>query len=157
MNQPNGIIVDPDLAAQRANALLESEIQSRIGAVRMLAQRQNALDAAIADYETAWQSASRVGWSEDKLRDIGLRSPETSPAPVGRRSAVSVEQPPTFSAAAPIATIPQVAQTPMAPAASTSAPAPAPTIAPVVHLAPPILAMPPTLVAPFPETVDFAR
>ncbi|MFI5061222.1 MAG: hypothetical protein ACHP7F_07230 [Actinomycetales bacterium] len=155
MNQSNGIIVDPEIAAQRANVLLESEIQSRIGAVRLLAQRQNALDEATAEYETAWQSASRVGWSEDKLRDIGLRSPETSPAPAGRRSSTSTEQPPASSSAAPAASIPQVVQTPVAPAASTSAPIP--TFAPVVHLAPPTLATPPTLAASFPETVDSAR
>ena len=86
VNHPNGISVDPDMAAQRANALLESEIKASIGSVRELAQRLNALDAAILEYEVAWHAATQAGWTEDKLRDIGLHSPESSPALAGRRS-----------------------------------------------------------------------
>lgn len=92
MNQPYGIALDPDMAAQRATALLESEIKARIDAVRSLAQRLNALNAAIAEYETAWQSATQAGWSEDKLLDIGLRAPDASMAVAGRRAAPVAEQ-----------------------------------------------------------------
>ncbi|MFF1876638.1 hypothetical protein [Leifsonia sp. NPDC058230] len=116
MNQPYGIAVDPDAAAQRANALLESEIKARIDAVRAAAQRLNALNAAIAEYETAWQSATQAGWTEDKLRDVGLRSPDTLPAFAGRRVAAPAEQSPTIapvvqlSPPAPVAPLANAAQ-----------------------------------------------
>ena len=87
MNTPYGISVDPDMAAQRANALLESEIKARIGAVRELAQRMNALDAAILEYEVAWQAAKQAGWSDDRLREIGLHSPDETAPVTGRRAA----------------------------------------------------------------------
>ena len=115
MNQQYGIAVDPEQAASRANVLMESEIKARIDAVRQLAQRQNGLDAAVAEYETAYQAATRAGWSEDKLRDIGLRSPESVSAGAGRRSAPG-EQAPTMAS---------VVQLP-APASFTPAQAPAP-------------------------------
>ena len=114
MNQQYGIAVDPEQAASRANVLMESEIKARIDAVRQLAQRQNGLDAAAAEYETAYQAATRAGWSEDKLRDIGLRSPESASAGAGRRSAPA-EQAPAMAS---------VVQLP-APASVTPAQAPA--------------------------------
>ena len=108
MNTPYGISVDPDMAAQRANALLESEIKARIGAVRELAQRMNALDAAILEYEVAWQAAKQAGWSDDRLREIGLHSPdETSPV-TGRRAAAAASSAPAPAAApAPVSAAPQ--------------------------------------------------
>ncbi|WP_431278878.1 hypothetical protein [Leifsonia poae] len=114
MNQNYGTAVDPDMAAQRANALLESEIKARIEAVRGLAQRQVALDTAIAEYESAWQSAAQAGWTEDKLRDIGLRAPEPSTPFAGRRAAAPEEQ------SAPMAPVVQLA--PPVPVAAPVAP-----------------------------------
>ncbi len=111
MNQPYGISVDPEMAAQRANTLLESEIKGRIDAVRDLAQRLNALDAAILEYEVAWHAASQAGWSDEKLRDIGLHSPEGSPAVAGRRAAVPSEPTPA------VAPVVQLAPVQLAPAA----------------------------------------
>lgn len=125
MNQNYGHAVDPDLAAQRANVLMESEIKARIDAVRELAQRQNSLEAALLEYETAYQAATRAGWQEDKLRDIGLRAPESSADLGGRRAAPS----------APAAPAPAAQQAP-APAQPASAPQ-APSLAPVVQLTPP--------------------
>ena len=122
MNQPYGIAVDPDTAAQRANALLESEIRARIDSVRGLAQRLNALNAATAEYETAWQSATQAGWSEDKLRDIGLRSPDASPALAGRRTAAPTEQSSTM---APVVQLsPSTLVAPSAPSAPVAPVAP---------------------------------
>ena len=115
-----GISVDPDMAAQRANALLETEIQARIGAVRELALRMNALDAAILEYELAWQSAKQAGWSDDRLREIGLHSPdETSPV-TGRRAAASSSAPSPAPVAqpsnvAPIVQLPTPVAAPIAP------------------------------------------
>lgn len=152
MNHPNGISVDPDMAAQRANALLESEIKARIGSVRELAQRLNALDAAILEYEVAWHSATQAGWTEDKLRDIGLHSPESSPAVAGRRSTGSPAEPvsslapaPAPVAVAPAAAAP-VAAAPVAPVPVAAAPsAPSPSIAPVVQLSSVSALTPPSL------------
>lgn len=92
MNQQFASAVDPEQAASRANVLMESEIKARIDAVRQLAQRQNALDAAVAEYESAYQTATRAGWTEDKLRDVGLRAPEASSV-AGRRSAPAEQAP----------------------------------------------------------------
>lgn len=147
MNHPNGISVDPDMAAQRANALLESEIKARIGSVRELAQRLNALDAAILEYEVAWHSATQAGWTEDKLRDIGLHSPESSPAVAGRRSTGSPAEPASSLAAAPapVAGAPAAAA-PVAPVPVAAAPsAPSPSIAPVVQLSSVSALTPPSL------------
>lgn len=124
MTQPYGA-VDPETAAERAHVLLESEITARLDAVRDLAKRLNDLDAAIAAYLTAWQGATRAGWTESTLADIGLRSPESLPSPSGRRAADSV---------APVSVAPPVAP---AAAAPTGAPTVAPTLAPVVALTPP--------------------
>ena len=118
MTQPYGA-VDPETAAERAHVLLESEITARLDAVRDLAKRLNDLDAAIADYVSGWQSATRAGWTESTLTDIGLRSPESLPTPSGRRAAEST-----------------TASSTSAPSAPTSAPA-SPTLAPVVALTPP--------------------
>lgn len=122
MTQPYGA-VDPETAAERAHVLLESEITARLDAVRDLAKRLNDLDAAIAGYLSAWQGATRAGWTESTLADIGLRSPESLPSPSGRRAADGVAPAP---AAAPAAS-----------ASTASAPTGAPTLAPVVALAPP--------------------
>ena len=119
-----GISVDPDMAAQRANALLESEIKARIGAVRELAQRMNALDAAILEYEVAWQAAKQAGWSDDRLREIGLHSPDESSPATGRRAAAGASAPAGAPAPAP------VAQPSMAPVVQLPTPVPAP-VAPV--------------------------
>ncbi|MEY9953981.1 hypothetical protein [Leifsonia sp. EB34] len=119
MNPSNGTTVDPETAAERAHVLLESEINARLGAVRELAKRLNDLDSAIAEYVCAWQTAQRAGWTAGKLSDIGLRAPESLPAPNGRRSTDS-----TDAASAP--------STPAAPAAPAS-----PALAPVVALTPP--------------------
>lgn len=87
MNLQNAGPVNPDAAAQRAQLLLQSEINARVDAVRELAKRLNAVDAALADYESAWQFATRTGWSEGTLRDIGLRAPGSSPERSPRRAA----------------------------------------------------------------------
>ncbi|MFE4949527.1 hypothetical protein ACFQ9V_05405 [Leifsonia sp. NPDC056665] len=115
MNPTFGTTVDPEKAAERAHVLLESEITARLDAVRDLAKRLNDLDTAIADYLAAWQTAQRAGWTEGTLSDIGLRAPESLPAPSGRRSVDSAE-----------------AGAPAAPATSSS-----PALAPVVALTPP--------------------
>lgn len=120
MNQPYGA-VDPETAAERAHVLLESEITARLDAVRDLAKRLNDLDAAIADYLSAWQSAARAGWTENTLADIGLRSPESLPSPSGRRTADTV------------------APAPSTPATASPTPAATPTLAPVVALTPPLV------------------
>ncbi len=113
-----GISVDPDMAAQRANALLESEIKARIGAVRELAQRMNALDAAILEYEVAWQAAKQAGWSEERLREIGLHSPDESSPVSGRRAAAGAPAPAPvsqLSAVAPVVQLPTPVPAPVAP------------------------------------------
>lgn len=115
MNPTFGTTVDPEKAAERAHVLLESEITARLDAVRDLAKRLNDLDTAIADYLAAWQTAQRAGWTEGTLSDIGLRAPESLPAPSGRRSVDSTE-----------------AAAPAAPASPSS-----PALAPVVALTPP--------------------
>jgi hypothetical protein len=109
------------MAAQRANALLESEIKARIGAVRELAQRMNALDAAVLEYEVAWQAAKQAGWSDDRLREIGLHSPDESTPVPGRRAAAGTSAPAAQSASG------------IAPAAP-AVPAASPSVAPVVQL-----------------------
>jgi hypothetical protein len=114
VNQPYENAVDADMAAHRATALLESEIKARIESVRSLAQLFNALNAAIAEYETAWQSAGQAGWSEDKLLGIGLRAPDRS-AVAGRRAAPAAEQSSTM---APVVHLSQPA--PAAPYADTA-------------------------------------
>lgn len=119
MNQPYGTAVDPEKAAERAHVLLESEITARLDAVRDLAKRLNDLDSAIADYLSAWQLATRAGWTENTLADIGLRSPESLPAPSGRRAADATP-----------------AAAPSIPAPSGSVPS-SPALAPVVALTPP--------------------
>lgn len=136
MNPSNGTTVDPEAAAERAHVLLESEINARLGAVRELAKRLNDLDSAIADYVSAWQAAQRAGWTAGKLSDIGLRAPESLPAPNGRRSADSTEAdsaPAAPAAPASPALAPVVALTPpptpaSAPLASAPAFGPAPTL-----------------------------
>lgn len=125
MTQPFGA-VDPETAAERAHVLLESEITARLDAVRELARRLNGLDAAIADYLSAWQSATRAGWTDNTLADICLRAPESLPTPSGRRAA---------DAGAPAAPSP------------SASPSSAPTLAPVVALTPPP-APPSTVTAP---------
>jgi hypothetical protein len=94
------------MAAQRANVLLETEIKTRIDKVRELASRLNALDAAIVEYEAAWQAASQAGWSEEKLRDIGLRTPDASSVSTPRRAAAPEDQPSTM---APVVQLPSPA------------------------------------------------
>ena len=115
MNPSNGTTVDPEKAAERAHVLLEHEITARLDAVRELAKRLNDLDSAIADYVSAWQVAQRAGWTDGTLSDIGLRAPESLPAPSGRRSADT-----------------ETASAPAAPATPSS-----PALAPVVALTPP--------------------
>ena len=115
MNPTFGTTVDPEKAAERAHVLLESEITARLDAVRDLAKRLNDLDTAISDYLGAWQTAQRAGWTESTLSDIGLRAPESLPAPSGRRSADATET-----------------AAPAAPATPSS-----PALAPVVALTPP--------------------
>ncbi len=136
MNNPYGISVDPDMAAQRANALLESEIKARIGAVRELAQRMNALDAAILEYEVAWQAAKQAGWSDDRLREIGLHSPDESAPVTGRRAAAGSA--PTLSPA--LSPAPTLAPAPVAASPSVAPvvqlPTPTPAVAPVAPVAP---------------------
>ena len=135
MNQQFASAVDPEQAASRANVLMESEIKARIDAVRQLAQRQNALDSAVADYESAYQTATRAGWSEDKLRDVGLRAPEASSV-AGRRSAPAEQAPAMASvvqlpAPAPVSPAPLThmsvnagqTQAPVQPAGPTAVPA----------------------------------
>ncbi|NEN05099.1 hypothetical protein G3T36_04360 [Diaminobutyricibacter tongyongensis] len=130
MNNPYGISVDPDMAAQRANALLESEIKARIDAVRELAQRMNALDAAILEYELAWQAAKQAGWSDERLREIGLHSPDESAPVAGRRAAAASTPTPTLtSAPAPVASSPSVAPV-------VQLPTPTPAVAPVAPVVP---------------------
>lgn len=105
---------------------MESEIKARIDAVRQLAQRQNALDSALADYEAAYQSATKAGWSEDKLRDIGLRAPESSSAVAGRRSAPAEQAP----AMASVVQLPAPAAAPQAAPAAAPAPQSGPMAVP---------------------------
>jgi hypothetical protein len=146
MNQPYGA-VDPETAAERAHVLLESEITARLDAVRTLAKRLNDLDSAIADYLSAWQGATRAGWTESTLSDIGLRSPESLPSPSGRRSAdtlaPSASASPSASHPASATTSPAlapvVALTPPASPVTATAPAfgPAPTLASVAPLSAP--------------------
>jgi hypothetical protein len=124
------------MAAQRANALLESEIKARIDSVRGLAQRLNALNAANAEYETAWQSATQAGWSEDKLRDIGLRSPDASPALAGRRTAAPSEQSSTM---APVVQLSPVVSAPSALSAPSAPVAPVAPVAPLSNAAQSVL------------------
>lgn len=124
MNPSNGTTVDPDKAAERAHVLLESEITARLDAVRELAKRLNDLDGAIAEYLTAWQTAQRAGWTDGTLSDIGLRAPESLPAPSGRRSADATE------AAAPAA--PAIPSSPALAPVVALTPPPAPAPAPVV-------------------------
>lgn len=129
MNQQFASAVDPEQAASRANVLMESEIKARIDAVRQLAQRQNALDAAVSEYEAAYQAATRAGWSEDKLRDVGLRAPEV-PSVAGRRSAPA-EQAPTMASVVQLPAPAPVTQLPVpAGQQQTSAQASAPTAVP---------------------------
>lgn len=132
MTQPYGA-VDPETAAERAHVLLESEITARLDAVRDLAKRLNDLDAAIADYVSGWQAATRAGWTESTLADIGLRSPESLPSPSGRRA--------QETAAAPSAPA-------SASAGSASVGSAAPTLAPVVALTPPPVPTPSAATAP---------
>jgi hypothetical protein len=103
VNNPKGVVVDPETAAQRAHVLLESEIQTRLSAVRELAQRLNALENAAAEYDSAWQIATEAGWSETTLRDIGLRAPEALPVSNGRRSAAETGE---ASSVAPVVQLP---------------------------------------------------
>jgi hypothetical protein len=119
VNPSYGNPVDPEKAAERAHVLLESEITARLDTVRDLAKRLNDLDTAIADYLSAWQVAKLAGWTDGTLADIGLRAPESLPAPSGRRAADTVD----------------VATAPAAPA-SPSTPS-TPALAPVVALTPP--------------------
>jgi hypothetical protein len=116
------------MAAQRANALLESEIKARIGAVRELAQRMNALDAAVLEYELAWQAAKQAGWSDERLREIGLHSPDESAPVTGRRAAAGAAPTPT-SAPAPVTSSPSVAPV-------VQLPTPTPAVAPVAPVVP---------------------
>jgi hypothetical protein len=112
------------MAAQRANALLESEIKARIGAVRELAQRMNALDAAILEYEVAWQAAKQAGWSDDRLREIGLHSPDESAPVTGRRAAAgSTPEPAPASSSPSVAPVVQL-------------PTPTPAVSPVSPVSP---------------------
>ncbi len=140
MTQPYGA-VDPETAAERAHVLLESEITARLDAVRELAKRLNGLDAAIADYLSAWQSATRAGWTDSTLADIGLRSPDSLPTPSGRRAADAGAPAAPAVPAAPAPTLaPVVALTPPpAPPSTATAPAfgPAPTLASVAPLSAP--------------------
>jgi hypothetical protein len=153
MTQPHGA-VDPETAAERAHVLLESEITARLDAVRDLAKRLNDLDAAIADYLSGWQSATRAGWTESTLADIGLRSPESLPSPSGRRAAETAPAPssptsapsPSFSTSPTLA--PVVALTPP-PVPTASAPSfgSAPTLASVAPLSAPIMPASPAVVS----------
>lgn len=140
MNHPYGA-VDPETAAERAHVLLESEITARLDAVRELARRLNALDAAIADYSSAWQGATRAGWAESTLVDIGLRSPDSLPSPSGRRAADAAPATSSPAAATPSASplAPVVALTPPSAPPVATAPAfgPAPTLASVAPLSAP--------------------
>lgn len=156
MNQPYGA-VDPETAAERAHVLLESEITARLDAVRDLAKRLNDLDAAIADYLSSWQTATRAGWTESTLADIGLRSPESLPSPSGRRAAdlpattpAATPSVPTSTSASTPTLAPVVALTPPpAPSSSATAPAfgPAPTLASVPPLSAPTAPGAPSVVS----------
>lgn len=85
-------VTDPNEIAQHARQRLESEVDTRVEAVRRVAEaareaderEQAARDATVA-HSAAWTGALSAGWTDRDLRQIGLRAPAGTPASGGRR------------------------------------------------------------------------
>lgn len=78
-------ILNPNEAAARARAIIEADVESRVEAVRQVAETANRFDAADARlkeagvaHERAWAAAITAGWSEKDLRSAGVRAPGQS-------------------------------------------------------------------------------
>jgi hypothetical protein len=88
-------------------------LDARITAVRELAKAQVAVDhvreslgEAEANHATVYTAATRAGWSDAELKQIGLRAPErrTPGRPRRTRSGVAQSSPPAASEAASVST-----------------------------------------------------
>ncbi|MGC5225119.1 hypothetical protein ACPW96_21330 [Micromonospora sp. DT81.3] len=78
--------LNSDEVAARARALIEADVNTRVEAVRVLADAANEADAAeqrfkeaTSAHERAWTAALNAGWAERELRATGVRAPGQSP------------------------------------------------------------------------------
>ena len=78
----NDSYTTPDEAAARARAILETDVETRVEAVRFAANAAREYDAAeahlkeaAAAYERSWSAARTAGWTERDLRAAGVRGP----------------------------------------------------------------------------------
>ncbi|ANP74877.1 hypothetical protein [Cryobacterium arcticum] len=81
----NDSYTTPDEAAARARAILETDVETRVEAVRVAANAALGYDAAearlkeaAAAYERSWNAARTAGWTERDLRAAGVRAPNQS-------------------------------------------------------------------------------
>lgn len=96
--------VTPEDAAAAARRLLEANLNTRVDAVRELAEAANEADAkereaveARERHSRAWDAAIKAGWSDKDLRQTGARAPGTaSPKRRQRRTTVPAETAPEF-------------------------------------------------------------
>lgn len=92
--------VNPEEAAARARQIIEADVDSRVEAVRNLADAANESDTAeqrlkeaTAAHERAWTAARNAGWSEKDLRATGVRAPGgTTPRSRKRRVSAPATQ-----------------------------------------------------------------
>jgi hypothetical protein len=94
--------VNPEEAAAKARQIIEADVNTRVEAVRSLADAANHFDTAeqqlkeaTAAHERAWSTAISAGWSEKDLRATGVRAPgAAAPRPRKRRTATAVQSTP---------------------------------------------------------------
>jgi hypothetical protein len=94
--------VNPEEAAAKARQIIEADVNTRVEAVRSLADAANRFDTAeqqlkeaTAAHERAWSAAISAGWSEKDLRATGVRAPGASaPRPRKRRTTSAVQSAP---------------------------------------------------------------
>lgn len=94
--------VNPDEVASQARQRLEADVETRVAAVRQIADAARDADkkdqvarAAVAAHSAARTAAVSAGWSDKELRQIGLRPPVGGgSAPTRRRSRQQAEASP---------------------------------------------------------------
>jgi hypothetical protein len=96
--------VTPEDAAAAARRLLEAGLNTRVDAVRELAEAANEAEAKEREageardrHSRAWDAAIKAGWSDKDLRQTGARAPGM-PAPKRRqrRTTAPAEPAPEF-------------------------------------------------------------
>ena len=92
--------MNPEEAAAKARQIIEADVNTRVEAVRSLADAANRFDKAeqqlketAVAHERAWSAAISAGWSEKDLRATGVRAPGASVPRARKRRTSSAVQP----------------------------------------------------------------